>query len=101
MNGKLNGLIIEWLEVNKLKNEHAKKKEYEKASIARDKERSLEIRIVDECNLKTSTTIYTGEVRSYVIQYLADKHGINYDELDMSNIKSTIRQIKLDQLDIK
>lgn len=104
--GKLNGLIIEWLEINYIKKELINNQEYEKLAITRDKERNLEIRIIDECNLNilkpTSFSEGTsGRVRSYVKQYLTDKYEINYEELDMTDIKSCIRNLKLEQLNIK
>jgi hypothetical protein len=96
-NEKLNNLICSWLELNAKKLDAIENQYYEKAAYARDDERTIERMIVDECDIVNSTS----DVKSYVKHYLVDKHGINYDELDINNVKQSIRQIKLEQLNIK
>jgi hypothetical protein len=94
---KLNNLICSWLEINAKKLKAIENQYYEKAAFARDDERAIELMIVDECDIVNSTS----DVKSYIKHYLTNNHGINYDEIDMDNVKQSIRQIKLNQLNIK
>lgn len=96
---KLNGLIIEWLEVNCEKLDHINNQRYEGAAFARDKERTIEDKILKLDKSASWNEKFT--ISDYMKKYLSEKHGIDYNDIDMYNIKESIRQIKLNQLNIK
>ena len=101
-NEKLNSLICQWLELN-LKKLHAiENQHYEKAAYARDEERKVEYKI---CEIAApayciDTSSYSEEIRKIATKYLSEC-GINIEDLNTSNVKQSIREIKLLQVGIK
>ena len=98
-NEKLNSLICQWLELN-LKKLHAiENQHYEKAAYARDEERKVEYKIC-EIAAPAYSSSSSEEIRKIATKYLSEC-GINIEDLNTSNVKQSIREIKLLQVGIK
>lgn len=96
---KLNNLICQWLELN-LKKLHAiENQHYEKAAYARDEERKVEYKICELTNLDTDSSS-SAEIRKVATRYLSEC-GIDIEDLNIMNVKQSIREIKLLQIGIK
>lgn len=96
---KLNNLICQWLELN-LKKLHAiENQHYEKAAYARDEERKVEYKICELANLDTDSSS-SAEIRKVATRYLSEC-GIDIEDLNIMNVKQSIREIKLLQIGIK
>jgi hypothetical protein len=93
---KMNNLVIDWIEVTEKKKYHIKRQEYEYASRTRDNQRIIERKINEIIGEEYNSNGFN----DYIKKYLADKHGIDWDKINLDNIKETIREIKLNQLGI-
>ena len=94
-NEKLNNLICQWLEINLRKLHAIENQHYEKAAYVRDEEREIEKQIVEVSDL-----IDNSSIRKMVGEYLS-KSGINIEDINVFNVKQSIREIKLIQIGIK
>ena len=98
---RLNSLIYQWLELNLRKLHAIENQHYEKASYARDEERKVEYKICEitaPAYCKDSSS--SKEIRKIATKYLSEC-GIDIEDLNTSNVKQSIREIKLLQVGIK
>ena len=98
-NEKLNNLICQWLELNLRKLHAIENQHYEKAAYARDEERKIEKKIVELANLDCDSNS-SKDIRKMAGEYL-DKCGINIKDINVFNVKQSIRELKLIQIGIK
>lgn len=97
-NEKLNNLICQWLEVSLEKLHAIKNQRYEEAAVNRDEERKIEYQICEVYGLDVDGSY--PEIRKVVAKYLSE-HGINIEDINVFNVKQSIREIKLAQIGIK
>lgn len=88
-NEKLDSLICDWIKVKVIKLDAIHHQHYENAALSRDKEKVIEDKILN----------ILGDVN--INDYIHFKYGINLYNMNIDNLKETIRDLKLNLIGIK